>query len=143
VIRENKKATIGFFIGEDASRVYVGRLNVTGTEGDIVDRRSRIIAIKKDQVTDISIGPPLEPVDAKTRAGELADEICEEQVPPKTTDAGGANAKQPAKGGKKAAKQKSAKGGRQQSAKGGKNNGGAAKGATAAPVRCWRKVAGS
>jgi hypothetical protein len=86
VVRENKKAIIGYFIAEDSSRVYLARLDLvprsTHVENHIDRGLSRIVAIRKDQITDISIGPPKDALAARDRAKELADELCGMQIPP-------------------------------------------------------------
>ncbi len=86
VVRQNAKATIGFFIAETSSRVYLGRLETVRTKDgkptdEIEEKGQRIIAIDKAQVSDIAIGPAEDPADALKRAQDLADELCGLQMP--------------------------------------------------------------
>jgi hypothetical protein len=85
VVRQNKKATVGFFIAESASRVYLGRIPLKTRDGaptnEIDEGSQRIIAIDRAQVTDLAIGPPKEPRAALAQARSLADELCETQIP--------------------------------------------------------------
>jgi hypothetical protein len=87
VVRTNQKATIGFFIAETPSRVYLGRTLFEDKGGKAVAKfdpgESRIVAIAKDQVTDLAIGPPKDPNDAIVQAQRLADELCHLQIPEK------------------------------------------------------------
>jgi hypothetical protein len=87
VVRQNKQALIGFFIAEGGNRVYIGRLEFKKARGQtpqIEKRRSRIMAIDKAQISDISIGAPVDANDALLQAGRLADELCDEQLAPAT-----------------------------------------------------------
>lgn len=85
LVRQNKKATIGFFVAETGSRVYLGRLELKLVDGrptnEFVEREQRLIAVDKAQVTDIAVGPPRDPVDALHQAQRLADELCDVQLP--------------------------------------------------------------
>jgi hypothetical protein len=96
LVRQNKKATIGFFIAETSSRVYLGRLELKVvddlTTNEFVEREQRLIAVDKSQVTDFAIGPPRDPVDALRQAQRLADELCDAQIPA-GTDAAPSSAK--------------------------------------------------
>jgi hypothetical protein len=84
IVRENKKATIGFFVAETGSRVYLARLDLRALEqGRIEQSSARLIGIEKDQVTDLAVGPPKAPEDAVTQARALADELCSIEIPAK------------------------------------------------------------
>jgi hypothetical protein len=80
VVRNNKKATIGFFIAESGSRVYLGRIALE--KGKKIDAdANRLLGIEKKEITDLAIGPPKAPPKAKMQAEELADELCELEIP--------------------------------------------------------------
>jgi hypothetical protein len=85
VVRKNQKAVIGFYVAENANRVFLGRLAFDRSpKGDIVvdTGGSRIIAIDKAEISDLAVGPlrPLE--DAFGQASQLANELCEVQLAP-------------------------------------------------------------
>ena len=60
VVRKNQKAVIGFYVAENANRVFLGRLAFDRSpKGDIVvdTGGSRIIAIDKAEISDLAVGP--------------------------------------------------------------------------------------
>jgi hypothetical protein len=80
VIRENKKAVIGFYVAETTDRVYIARLTF---EGDTFNpAKSRLVAFSKAQITDFAVGPPVEPNTALEQAKTLAGELCGMQLRP-------------------------------------------------------------
>jgi hypothetical protein len=82
VIRNHKKATIGFFVAENSDRVYLARLTLPPLRrGKIVRHSARLIGIDKDQITDLAIGPA-KPylLGAVKQAKQLADEMCALQI---------------------------------------------------------------
>jgi len=87
VVRDHKKAVIGFYIAEGSGRVYLGRIeferdpNGAVLTDEIDGEQSRIVAISKSEITDIAIGPPQAPPAAALQADELASELCSLQVP--------------------------------------------------------------
>jgi hypothetical protein len=82
IVRDNKQAIVGFWIAENGDRVYLGRLKLDHTSGDLQRRRSRIMAFSKSQVTDIAIGDPKPPEEALRQAQALSDELCDLEIEP-------------------------------------------------------------
>ncbi len=82
VVRQNLRATIGFYVAESDKRVYIGRLTFR-YRTNVVDRgQSRLLAFDKAQVTDLAIGPPKPVPEAIRQAQMLADELCDLEPPP-------------------------------------------------------------
>lgn len=82
VVREHRKAVVGFFISENGSRVYLARLEPEGLERGEINRSSaRLIGIDKDEITSIEVGAPTEPAAALHQATTLAEELCELELP--------------------------------------------------------------
>ncbi|MDQ5807060.1 MAG: hypothetical protein M3320_00115 [Actinomycetota bacterium] len=87
LVRENKKAMIGFYVGETSDRVYIGRINTgrpTEAGNFAVDEEelreeNRIVGISRDQITDLAIGPPRALSEALKQGHVLANELCERQ----------------------------------------------------------------
>jgi hypothetical protein len=79
VVRSNDKAIVGFMIAQTPDRIYLGRLDLN-REGHIRSNRSRILVLRDDQITDISVGPPMNADDALARAKQLADELCSHEI---------------------------------------------------------------
>jgi hypothetical protein len=75
LVRNNKRAVIGFYIAESGGRVYLGQL-IPPPPSKHDKTKSRIIAVDTAQVSDLAIGAPKDPVQAKEQAEELADELC-------------------------------------------------------------------
>ena len=91
IIRENKKAIAGLFVAEGSGRVYIARVSLVDEQGcqhagggnagcQIIDDRSRLVGISKDEVTDIALGDPKPPWKALQQARHLARELCNLQV---------------------------------------------------------------
>jgi hypothetical protein len=91
IVRDNKKALAGIFVAEGSGRVYLARVNLVDerackqAEGSdagcqIVDDRSRLVGIAKDQVSDIALGDPKPPWRALEQARHLERELCDLQV---------------------------------------------------------------
>lgn len=81
LVRQNQKAIIGFFVAENAGRVYLARLDGESLEENVIDRSSaRLIGVDKDQVTDLEVGAPTDPARALNQAGRLAEELCELEI---------------------------------------------------------------
>jgi hypothetical protein len=76
VIRQNKKATIGFYVAETGSRIYLGRLSYKPGTHDVDPKRSRLVAFDKSQISDFAVGPPRALDDALVQANALAEELC-------------------------------------------------------------------
>ena len=53
-----------------------------GAGCQIIDDRSRLVGISKDQVSDIALGDPKPPWKALLQARHLARELCDLQVTP-------------------------------------------------------------
>jgi len=87
VVRDHKKAVIGFYIAETGARVYLGRIKLernpktSKVTNEIDGEQSRIVGISKSEITDLAIGPPQAPSAAKEQAETLANELCGLQVP--------------------------------------------------------------
>lgn len=91
IVRDNKKAVAGLFVAEGSGRVYIARVALVdeeackaaggGVDGcEIVDDRSRLVGISKDQVSDVALGDPKPPWLALQQARHLARELCDLQV---------------------------------------------------------------
>jgi hypothetical protein len=91
IIRDNMKAVAGIFVAEGSGRVYLARVNLADEDAcrraegrdagcEIVDDRSRLVGISKDEVTDIALGDPKPPWKALQQARHLARELCNLQV---------------------------------------------------------------
>jgi hypothetical protein len=91
IIRDNKKAIAGLFVAEGSGRVYIARVNLMDEQAcqqaggsdagcQIIDARSRLVGISKDEVTDIALGDPKPPWKALQQARHLARELCNLQV---------------------------------------------------------------
>lgn len=91
IVRDKKKAIAGIFVAEGSGRVYLARVNLMnehacqsahgkGAVCDIVDDRSRLVGIAKDQVSDIALGDPKPPWLALEQARRLERELCDLQV---------------------------------------------------------------
>jgi hypothetical protein len=91
IIRDNKKAVAGLFVAEGSGRVYIARVSLVdkdackkaggGVDGcQIVDHRSRLVGISKDEVSDIALGDPKPPWRALEQARHLEEELCNLQV---------------------------------------------------------------
>lgn len=76
VIRQNKRATIGFFVAEGATRVYLARSNLKPGTSDIIERTSRLVGIDKSQISDWAVGAPSSAENAVAQAKDLAREMC-------------------------------------------------------------------
>ena len=72
IIRDNKKPVAGLFVAEGSGRVYIARVSLvdegackrargSGAGCQIIDDRSRLVGIAKDQVSDIALGDPKPP----------------------------------------------------------------------------------
>ena len=82
IVREHRKAVVGFFISENGSRVYLARLDGDSLREGKIDRSSaRLIGIDKDEITGIEVGSPTDPAAALRQASELAEELCELELP--------------------------------------------------------------
>jgi hypothetical protein len=79
IIRNNTKAIAGIFVAEGAGRVYRARLKLD-KHGKINRSNSRLIAIAKNDVTDIAIADRQRPKQANAQARRLAKELCELQL---------------------------------------------------------------
>jgi hypothetical protein len=91
IIRENKKPIPGLFVAEGSGRVYIARVSLVdkdackkaggGVDGcEIIDHRSRLVGISKDEVSDIALGDPKPPWRALEQAQHLKRELCNLQV---------------------------------------------------------------
>jgi hypothetical protein len=81
VLRVNDKAVIGFYIAQTSDRVYLGRLTLDPDgSGSFDDGRSRILVFRNDQVSDLSVGQLMDVGRARSLAGDLARELCHEQI---------------------------------------------------------------
>jgi hypothetical protein len=91
IVRDEKKPVAGLFVAEGAGRVYLARVTLVdesackAAKGDddgcrIVDDRSRLVGIAKDQVSDVALGDPKQPWLALQQARHLARELCDLQV---------------------------------------------------------------
>jgi hypothetical protein len=117
VIRQNQKASIGFFIAQTSDRVYLGRIAIeAGEPRNTRKKASRILVFPKEQITDVAIGPLMSPHDAFVQAGVLAQELCDQQLPAENQAGAQTGAKPNAQAGPAAAKANSAQ----------------------PPVKCWR-----
>jgi hypothetical protein len=77
---ESKGNTItGFFIAETASQIYLGRTQAEWDK-EVDVEGSRIFILPKDEVSDVAIGPLMDPPDAYPRSLELVKELCSETV---------------------------------------------------------------
>ena len=87
IIRDNKKAVAGLFVAEGSGRVYLARVSLVdekackahkgGVNGcEIIDDRSRLVGISKDQVSDVALGDPKPPWRALEQARHLEEELC-------------------------------------------------------------------
>lgn len=82
IVRENRKAIIGFFIAENGSRVYLARLGEQSLDENKIDRSSaRLIGVDEEEISSIDVGPPTSPEKAIEQARDLADELCEQELP--------------------------------------------------------------
>jgi hypothetical protein len=77
-VRQNKKATIGFFVAENSDRVYLARLDPKAlAQGKVGRKTSRLIGIDKAQISDIEVGAPKPNLEAALeQARTLASELC-------------------------------------------------------------------
>jgi hypothetical protein len=91
IIRDNKKPVAGLFVAEGSGRVYIARVSLvdesacaraggSGAGCQIIDDRSRLVGIAKDQVSDIALGDPKAPWRALQQARHLEVELCDLQV---------------------------------------------------------------
>jgi hypothetical protein len=91
IVRDNKKPVAGLFVAEGSGRVYIARVSLVdedackkaggGVDGcQIIDHRSRLVGIAKDQVSDVALGDPKPPWRALEQARHLARELCDLQV---------------------------------------------------------------
>jgi hypothetical protein len=91
IIRDNKKPVAGLFVAEGSGRVYIARVSLAdegackqarggGAGCQIIDDRSRLVGIAKDQVSDIALGDPKPPWRALEQARHLERELCDLQV---------------------------------------------------------------
>ena len=91
IIRDNKKAVPGLFVAEGSGRVYIARVSLVDESGckkagggvdgcQIIDDRSRLVGIAKDQVSDIALGDPKPPWRALEQASHLKEELCNLQA---------------------------------------------------------------
>jgi hypothetical protein len=91
IVRDKKKAVAGIFVAEGSGRVYLARVNLVdepackrAAGGDpgcaIVDDRSRLVGVAKDEVSDIALGDPKPPWLALAQARHLERELCDLQV---------------------------------------------------------------
>ena len=91
IIRDNKKAVAGLFVAEGSGRVYIARVSLvdesacvkaggSGAGCQIIDDRSRLVGVAKDQVSDIALGDPKSPWQALRQARHLEVELCNLQV---------------------------------------------------------------
>jgi hypothetical protein len=86
VIRQNQKASIGFFIAQTSDRVYLGRMVFTPDQR-VPGGEPRMLVFSNDQITDVAVGPLMSPEHAYTQAVDLADELCDLQIPQQQTGA--------------------------------------------------------
>jgi len=113
LVRDNRRAVIGFYIAESGGRVYLGQLIFPpGNNPNLVDKtKSRIIAVSAKEVSDLAIGPPKDPLHAKEQAEELADELCKrEPIVPVTPSAPAENCWRYRSGGSKLDQQRETEG---------------------------------
>jgi hypothetical protein len=91
IIRDNEKRVAGLFVAEGSGRVYIARVSLVdesackkaggGVDGcQIIDHRSRLVGISKDEVSDIALGDPKPPWRALEQARHLEHELCNLQV---------------------------------------------------------------
>ncbi len=91
IIRDNKKPVAGLFVAEGSGRVYLARVSLvdesackqargSGAGCQLIDDRSRLVGIEKDQVSDIALGDPKSPWRALEQARHLELELCDLQV---------------------------------------------------------------
>lgn len=87
VIQENKKAVVGFFVAEGANRVYLARVDVSDLNADdkISDDASRLVGFQRTEISDLTVGPPRPPQPAFAQAEDIADELCDLQLPVEPT----------------------------------------------------------
>ena len=76
VVRDNKKAIPGIFVAEGSGRVYLARVSDDGGNTGVDVKRSRLVGLAKDQVTDVAIGDRKPINEALTQAVALAKELC-------------------------------------------------------------------
>ncbi|HEX4752990.1 MAG TPA: hypothetical protein VH268_08830, partial [Solirubrobacterales bacterium] len=69
-LRTGRAPAVGMYIAETSSNLYLGTFPRQGVP-------SRLIVIPREQVTDLTIGPLLDPADAQTRALALVVHECE------------------------------------------------------------------
>jgi hypothetical protein len=72
----NGDTTRGFFIAETSTQIYLGRKRFDDPRGAIDVNLSRLIVFSKDEVSDLAIGPLMNPEFAFRRAKVLARELC-------------------------------------------------------------------
>ena len=77
IVRNDKKAIIGFYIAESGGRIYVGQTPFTP---NFNPSQSRIIGVDTAQISDIAIGQPKAPDDARDQAILLANLLCEREI---------------------------------------------------------------
>jgi hypothetical protein len=76
LVRDHKKAIVGIFVAESASRVYIARVS-ENSDGTLDGSRSRLLGVAKDDVTDVAIADR-KPIKAALEQGDrLAKELCE------------------------------------------------------------------
>jgi hypothetical protein len=72
-LRGDHSPVVGVFVADTASNVYIGTFEEDGVE-------PRLLVVPRSQVTDLAIGPLLDPGEARVRSIEMALEECEQKI---------------------------------------------------------------
>lgn len=79
VLRRGHAPVYGAFVADTSANLYLGTFRTTG-------KPPHLLAIPRDQVTELTIGPLMDPRDARNRAIKMALEECAQRVEEAVTD---------------------------------------------------------
>ncbi|HSS33672.1 MAG TPA: hypothetical protein VLL27_10360 [Solirubrobacterales bacterium] len=72
-LRGDLSPVVGVFVADTTSNVYIGTFEEGGVE-------PRLLVVPRSQVTDLAIGPLLDPGEAQKRSIAMAIEACEQKI---------------------------------------------------------------